>query len=44
MKANRGGITFQLVTDGIESAPALAREVAGGGDVRIAGCGEAILR
>ena len=32
-----GGTTFHFITDGIESAFALAREAAGGGDISIAG-------
>jgi dihydrofolate reductase len=36
-----GGTTFTFVTDGIESALAQAREVAGDGDIAIAGGAEA---
>jgi len=32
-----GGTTFHFVTDGIESALARAHEVAGGGDISVAG-------
>ncbi len=35
--AMSGGTTFHFVTDGIESALAQAREVAGGGDISVAG-------
>lgn len=38
-----GGTSFHFVTDGIESALDQAREVAGDGDVRIAGGGETIV-
>jgi dihydrofolate reductase len=39
-----GGTTFHFVNDGIESALGRAREVAGGGDIRIAGGAHAILQ
>lgn len=39
-----GGTTFYFVNDGIENALKLARDAAGGRDVRIAGGGETILR
>ncbi len=38
-----GGTTFRFVNDGIESALAQARKVAGGKDIRIAGGAHAIL-
>jgi dihydrofolate reductase len=38
----QGGTTFTFVTDGIESALAQAREVAGDGDVAIAGGGATV--